>query len=184
MSEPEQDERALEVPAEPDDSPEETTPPEGAPEEPFDEARAQAKIRKANAEAQALRARLKAAEAKAAKLDELENANKSEQQRAIEAREAAEKRAEAAEQRLLRLEIAAEKGLTPAQAKRLVGSTREELEADADELLETFAAPPRAAEAVPRRPRARLKAGGAEEEPPEEKDPRKLAAMVKSRSPY
>lgn len=30
------------------------------------------------------------------------------------------------------------KGLTPAQAKRLVGSTLEELEADADEILEAF----------------------------------------------
>ena len=41
---------------------------------------------------------------------------------------------------MLRLEIAAEKGLTPAQARRLVGNTREELEADADELLEAFGA--------------------------------------------
>lgn len=40
-----------------------------------------------------------------------------------------------------RLEVAAEKGLTPAQAKRLVGDTKEELEADADEILEVFGAP-------------------------------------------
>ena len=43
--------------------------------------------------------------------------------------------ANAAEQRALRAEIANAKGLTPTQAKRLVGETREELEADADELL-------------------------------------------------
>ena len=43
--------------------------------------------------------------------------------------------AKSAEQRALRAEIANAKGLTPTQAKRLVGETREELEADADELL-------------------------------------------------
>jgi hypothetical protein len=68
------------------------------------------------------------------------DAEKSEIQKATEAREAAEKRAAASEQRLLRLEIAAEKGLTPAQAKRLNGATREELEADADEILVDFPA--------------------------------------------
>jgi len=52
----------------------------------------------------------------------------------------AEKRAADAEARALRLEVAAEKGLTLAQAKRLVGSTKEELEADAAELLESFGA--------------------------------------------
>ncbi len=41
----------------------------------------------------------------------------------------------------LRLEVAAEKGLTPAQAKRLNGASKEELEADADELLTVFPAP-------------------------------------------
>lgn len=39
-----------------------------------------------------------------------------------------------------RAEVAAEKGLTPAQAARLQGATREELAADADALLELFAA--------------------------------------------
>ena len=40
------------------------------------------------------------------------------------------------------LEVAHEKGLTPAQAKRLVGNTREELEADADEVLRDFPVTP------------------------------------------
>jgi cell division septum initiation protein DivIVA len=84
----------------------------------------------------------RAAEKRAAELEarlkEFEDRDKSESTRAIERAEAAEKAAAAAEARALRLEIAAEKGLTPAQAKRLVGETREELEADADELLETF----------------------------------------------
>lgn len=46
-----------------------------------------------------------------------------------------EKRASDNEARAMRAEIANAKGLTPTQAKRLVGTTREELEADADELL-------------------------------------------------
>ena len=43
-----------------------------------------------------------------------------------------------------RLEVAAAKGLTPAQAARLQGSTREELEADADQLKALFPAAPAA----------------------------------------
>lgn len=42
----------------------------------------------------------------------------------------------------LRLEVAAEKGLTPAQAARLAGKTREEMAADADALLALFPAAP------------------------------------------
>lgn len=84
----------------------------------------------------------RAAERRAAELEarlkEFEDRDKSESARAIERAEAAEKAAAAAEARALRLEVASEKGLTPAQAKRLVGESREELEADADELLETF----------------------------------------------
>lgn len=74
----------------------------------------------------------------ARRLEEIENASKTEQQRAAEALQAAERRATEAEAARMRLEVAAEKGLTPAQAKRLVGSTREELESDADDLLENF----------------------------------------------
>lgn len=46
-----------------------------------------------------------------------------------------ERRAVESETRALRAEVANAKGLTPSQAKRLVGATKEELEADADELL-------------------------------------------------
>lgn len=75
---------------------------------------------------------------KAAQYDEISEQSKTEQQRATEALTAAEQRAASAEARTLRLEIAAEKGLTPAQAKRLVGASREELESDANDLLENF----------------------------------------------
>lgn len=44
------------------------------------------------------------------------------------------------ELRALRLEVAAEKGLTPAQAARLSGSSREDLAKDADELKALFPA--------------------------------------------
>jgi hypothetical protein len=66
-----------------------------------------------------------------------------------EKRAAAEQRAADAELRATRLEVAHEKGLTPAQAKRLVGATREELEADADEILRDFPVTP-AAPKVPK----------------------------------
>lgn len=46
-----------------------------------------------------------------------------------------EKQAKDSEDRALRAEIANAKGLSATQAKRLIGSNREELEADADELL-------------------------------------------------
>jgi hypothetical protein len=77
----------------------------------------------------------------AQRLKEIEDAQKSAEERATEALTNAEKRAQEAESRALRLEVASEKGLTAAQAKRLVGGTREELEADADDLLENFKPP-------------------------------------------
>jgi hypothetical protein len=46
-----------------------------------------------------------------------------------------EQQAKDSEARAMRAEVANAKGLTPSQAKRLVGGTREELESDADELL-------------------------------------------------
>lgn len=86
-------------------------------------------------------ARAKANATAAQRLEEIENASKTEQQRAAEALTAAEKRAADAESAALRIEVAAKKGLTPAQAKRLVGSSLEELEADADDLLTNFKPP-------------------------------------------
>lgn len=76
----------------------------------------------------------------ARRLREAEEAEKTELQKMAERAEAAEKRAAEAEGRLLRLEVAQAKGLTAAQARRLQGATREELEADADDLLAAFGA--------------------------------------------
>lgn len=69
------------------------------------------------------------------KLKEIEDRDKSETQKAADEAEAARKRAETAETKLLRFEVAAAKGLPPKWAPRLSGSTKEELEKDADELL-------------------------------------------------
>lgn len=71
----------------------------------------------------------------AKRLAEFEDAQKTENQKALERAEAAEKRAAELEIQALRNDVALRKGLTATQAKRLVGSTLEELEADADELL-------------------------------------------------
>lgn len=51
----------------------------------------------------------------------------------------AESKAAAAELKATRLEVAYDKGIPTKQAHRLQGTTKEELEADADEFLESFA---------------------------------------------
>ncbi len=130
---------------------------DGLDTEEFDADRAKAKIRKANSEAKNLRQRVKELEQAEAKLREIEDSEKSELQRLQEQLQEAEKRAGTAHMESLRLQVAHDKGLSPSQARRLSGSTLEELEADADELLELFARPsqedtPR----VPSRPKPRL----------------------------
>ncbi len=100
----------------------------------------------------------------ARRLQELEDASKSEGQKLTERTTAAEKAAAAAQGELLRLRVAMRKGLTEAQAKRLVGATEEELEADADELLTSFGqknsgGDDGAAAGKPTRPKERLRSG-------------------------
>lgn len=70
--------------------------------------------------------------AKASKLAEFEEAQKTEAQRAQERLEAAEKRAAELEAKATRAEVAAAKGVP---AALLSGSTQEELEASADALI-------------------------------------------------
>jgi membrane-associated HD superfamily phosphohydrolase len=71
----------------------------------------------------------------AKRLQEIEDAQKTETQKMLDRAEAAEKRATELELQALRADVALRKGLTATQAKRLVGTTLDELEADADELL-------------------------------------------------
>lgn len=106
--------------------------------ESLDVDRAKEKINKLNSEAKNLRAKLKELEPLAAKAKELEDAGRSDLEKLTARAEQAERTASQHEARALRLEVAFEKGLTPAQAKRLVGASREELEADADEILRDF----------------------------------------------
>jgi hypothetical protein len=86
----------------------------------------------------------KAAEKELAKYRKAEQDKAEADKSEAEKRAAAEQRAVAAELRATRLEVAHEKGLTPAQAKRLAGATKEELEADADEILRDFPVTPAA----------------------------------------
>lgn len=120
-----------------------------------------------------------------AELQALKDAQKSDIERASEAARSWQARAEQAELRALRMEVAARKGLTDAQARRLQGSTEEELEADADELVAAFKppAPPEGEGAglppADRRPQPRLRPGAVPEAGPVETDPRKLAAQIR-----
>lgn len=80
-----------------------------------------------------------------AKLAEIEEQGKTEAQKALDAAAAAEARATEAEQKLLRLEVAAAKGIPATEADLLTGATRAEMEAVADRLAGLIqpAAPPR-----------------------------------------
>jgi hypothetical protein len=115
--------------------------------------------------------------AKAAKYDELEEAKKTTEQRLSEQLTAAQKRVAELELDQLRSSVAAEKGLPAKFARRLTGTTREELEADADDLLDTI---PKPEPKVPlsQKPKESLRGGGRPDEEPEETDPRKLAAKI------
>lgn len=72
------------------------------------------------------------------KARELEDAQKSELQRATEALAAAQAEASAARLDAMRLAVAAAKGVPQALAGRLQGGTAQELEADADALMAAF----------------------------------------------
>ena len=107
----------------------ETAPVETRPEVPAEMKRA---LQKANKEAETLRLRLK----------EFEDRDKTDAQKLQEERDSLLAERDSLRSETLRREVADAKGLTPAQAKRLVGTTREELEADADDVLEVFPSKP------------------------------------------
>lgn len=89
------------------------------------------------------------AERKAAELTETQRIQ-AEKDAAEAARATAEAERDAARSEALRIRVAADKGLTSQQAARLQGSTKEELEADADALKSLFA--PAASATAPRPP--------------------------------
>lgn len=123
----------------------------------FDPDRAAERIRKIQSENKNLRNRAKEAEEKAKGADTLTKENGS----------------LAAEN--LRLTIGYELGLPLALAKRLNGSTRDELLADADELVKIAGA---GRPSTTRKPVEALRGGGEPEAEPEERDLDKLAGRM------
>lgn len=128
---------------------------------------------------EAARYRREAREA-TARAKEFEDRDKTEAQKLEERATGAEQRAKAAELDLARTRVALRKGLTEQQAKRLIGETEEQLEADADDLLASFTQESDVPDAS-RRPRERLRPGAVPAVEPEETDPAKLAAQVPRR---
>jgi chromosome segregation ATPase len=118
-------------------------------------------LEKARREAANYRTKVRELEPLASKAKELEDAGRSDLEKLTARAEKAEQERAQVEARALRLEVAFEKGLTPAQAKRLVGASREELEADADEILRDFPALK-----PDGRPKGNADLGGREKAPP------------------
>lgn len=119
-----------------------------------------------------------------AKLKDLEDKDKSDNEKLAARAAEAERKVVDAEAKVLRFEVAGEKGLTPAQARRLVGTTKEELLVDADDLLEALNPAGNGgggAGGALSRPKENLKGGGDPTEKPEVTDPRKLAELVPRR---
>lgn len=94
-----------------------------------------------------------------AQLKELTDKDKSEVDRLREEVAQLTKDRDAEASKALRHEVAMAKGLSAAQAKRLVGATKEELEADADEILEAFPTPTGGTPAPPSSKPSDLKGG-------------------------
>lgn len=126
-----------------------------------------AALKKANKEAEQFRLKAK----------ELEDRDKTDAERLAETNRTLEERARKAEIDLCRYRVAMRKGLTETQARRLVGESEEDLEADADELLEAFTTR-NGDQPASGRPREKLRPGAVPDAEPQETDPAKLAEMV------
>jgi hypothetical protein len=84
---------------------------------------------------EANKATIRELKAKAKRLDEFEQASKSETQKLTEFAASETARADTAEQALLRYEVATEKGVPANAMKFLAGTTREEIESSAKDVL-------------------------------------------------
>lgn len=126
------------------------------------------------------RARAQHLEEKSRKYDEVVESRKSELEKAAERIVGAEKDRDSAKLEALRLRVAASKGLTERQAERLRGSNKEELEADADELLDEFATSDdgKGGKGPKRQPKENLRGGSDPTEETGETDPKRLADQV------
>lgn len=108
------------------------TPPPAAPQEGKQETFDAEYVAKLRAESAKYRTQAKANEDAAKRLAELEESQKSEAQKLADRLAEAERKASEAEQKMLKAEVAAAKGVP---VELLSGSTAEELEAHADRLL-------------------------------------------------
>lgn len=153
---------------------EETSPETGEePEQPEPETDPAAEVEKWKALARKNEEQAKKNAEAAKRLQELEDEKKSEAEKLQD--RIAELEPSAHEAKKLR--VALRKGLTETQAKRLVGDTVEELEADADDLIESFKSEGKPSAS----PRENLKSGAAPDTEPEE-DPDKIADRILSRN--
>lgn len=144
--------------------------------EKFDKDRALAKIKKTNSENAALRKRLDEFE-KAQK--EADDAKKDDLTKAQEAGANLQKSNDTLTLENTRLRVALAKGLTEKQAARLQGSTREELEADADDFLADLGPKKDDPDPVPGRAKEKLPRGGGDsDDTVVDTDPDKLAALI------
>lgn len=133
------------------------------------------------AEARKWEQRSKENKAKADRLDELEAAQQSAEERLTGQLTEATRAREAAERRALQYEVGISKGINPALIPRLAGATRDEMEADAEQLLAAVT-PPTPTPGPVTTPTAVPPRGGLDPETdPEETDPRKLAARLTPR---
>lgn len=162
---------------------EDWTPPWGEDDETFDAEKAKKYIYDLTRDKEALTAeKAQVSQEKKAledKVTEFEEADLSEVDRLKrELEKAKESPKEDSEARLenARLTLALDKGLTLKQAKRLRGSTPEELEADLPELLELLGEQKKEQERE--QPRGRFQTGNDDGDLPEELDPDKLVKYV------
>lgn len=115
------------------------------------------------------------------RLKELEDKDKSESEKLTGRLAELEKELADARGSAMRLEVALDKGLSKAQAKRLVGESADDLIADAEELLASFKAPDEPAKPAPPAggPKENLRPGAAPEAPePSKDDLRKAIAQI------
>lgn len=114
------------------------------------------------------------------KVKEYEDRDKTDQERTSEKLSDLEKNLTAAQADAVRFEIALEKGLTKNQARRLVGTTREELETDAEELVADLGLDEEGTTPPTRRPKERLKPGASNTDDPDP-DPDEIAQKILSK---
>ncbi|MFF7023050.1 hypothetical protein ACFY97_18855 [Streptomyces klenkii] len=103
-----------------------------AEEKPFDRKQAESKIRKANSEAANLRKRLKELEPKAAELERIKDAEKSDTQRLSDQLAAANERIERTRKRLVQAQVQAKAAVTFADPEDAVGALDLDSYIDAD----------------------------------------------------